>query len=549
MDEATFNSLKSAGFSVKSSVVQTSAADQTKTVADPSDAYRSLVYVWLKSRAVCNGEQFVKDFDSIIDTVNFTNLLIPFSPSMSQLQYNFYKAEAELPGITAQFSKTLVGGLLRKQPTLKLPDDVEKDAAKWLMHEFGKDDSAMSAFLDAALWEEVQTSRAWIFVDYPRIDEEMSIEDRKAIKPYPVLHRAENIINTRTRTDPNGRTVLDRVIVKGYQQRYDDDIYEFHPKYVETVWVHELTPDGKYQVRVFELEDSREAVGVQGGHTIVNNAKRPVFKLIDTIPVIINDKPVMVIPAWPLNGSVDGTIPLLTPIIDKEIALYNKISRRNHLMYGAATYTPVICSSMDDAKFDQIVSGGLGSWILLPNPEDKADVLKTPTDALQDMEKAIASGYEEIAKLGVRMLAPEHGDQSGVALEIRNAAQTAQLGSLNLKVSNTMRQVICFMLNWYYDIELKAADIDFELSSDFNPMPHGADWLRLATEWYQQGLIPRTIWLLILKQNDLLPPDYDDDEGQIEISKDESIITPKDQFNQKQSDFANQMNTKLKGKQ
>ena len=74
-----------------------------KTVGDPNAAYESLKAVWERSRAVCTGEKFVKDYDGLLDVYSFSNLLLPFSPSMSQEQYNFYKAEAELPGITAQF--------------------------------------------------------------------------------------------------------------------------------------------------------------------------------------------------------------------------------------------------------------------------------------------------------------------------------------------------------------------------------------------------------------------------------------------------------------
>ena len=140
-----------------------------KTVADPNASYESLKSLWNKSRAVCSGERFVKDFDGLIDVQKFSNLLIPFSPSMTQTQYNFYKAEAELPGITAQFSKLLVGGLLRKQPTLTLPDDVPADAMDWIMNQFAKDGAPLSAFLDQALFEEIQTSRAWVLIDHPNI--------------------------------------------------------------------------------------------------------------------------------------------------------------------------------------------------------------------------------------------------------------------------------------------------------------------------------------------------------------------------------------------
>jgi len=173
---------------------------------------------------------------------------------------------------------------------------------------------------------------------------------------------------------------------------------------------------------------------------------------------------------------------------------------------------------MDDEEFAAVVEAGLGSWLKLPSGST-ATVLETPTAALSDMDTAIAAGIEEMAKLGIRMLTPET-EQSGVALELRNASQTAQLGALNNKVSHTMKQVIAFMINWRYGYDLKAADIKFALSTDFQPLPLGEGWLRLATEWLQQGLISRSTWLALLKHNDIIAPDYNDDEGKMEIEED-----------------------------
>lgn len=492
-----------------------------KTVSDPNASYESLKPLWNKSRAVCSGERFVKDYDSVVDVHTFTNLLIPFSPSMSQSQYNFYKAEAELPGITAQFSKMIVGGLLRKQPILTIPDKLPQaeDIRNWILNEFGRDDSPLVAFLDSALWEEVQTSRAWVFVDYPAIQnpEALSKRDFLKYKPYPLLQPAENIINWRTRQDSFGKTVLDRVIVRGYSEDFTRN--EFHPEFKDTVWVHELDESNLYRIRKYVRKDPVSNIPVVAGQQQKNPSfNKATFELVETLSNIMsNGKRLDMIPAWPLNGSIDALEPMLSPIIDKEIALYNKISRRNHLLYGAATYTPVISSDMTDDDFDSIVNSGLGTWVKL-RQGDTASILETPTDALQDMDRAIASSIEEMAKLGIRMLTPETA-QSGIALEIRNAAQTAQLGTLNNKVSNIMRQVITFMINWRYNLDIKASDINFSLSADFNPTPLGADWLRLATEWYQQGLIPRSIWLDILKHNDIISPDYDDQEGIKEIQE------------------------------
>ena len=499
-------------------IVGNATSGAVKTVGDPCASYESLQHLWKRSRAVCRGERFVKALDAVVDQHGFKNLLIPFSPSMTQQQYDFYKAEAELPGISAEFAKTLVGGLLRKQPTIKLPEHVPAEAHEWIKHTFSKDEGSLLSFLDEALWEEVQTSRAWVFVDYPVVNDELSLDEAKALRPYPVLHQGESIINWRTRSASNGITILDRVIVRGFTEEYDDDTYEFHPKFVETIWVHEINDSGHYQIRIFKNLAENTSPVVQNGDKQIQPENKVMFQLSDTIRVLKNGEPLSIIPAWPVNGVIEPGEPLLTSIIDKEIALYNKISRRNHLLYGAATYTPVLCTEISDEQFEEIVNSGLGSWIRLRSG-DKADVLKTPTEALQDMDRAIKEGYAEIAQLGVRMLSPEVA-QSGVALELRNASQNAKLGSLNNRISHVFRQVIAFMISWRYNIELNVSDIEFCLSEDFNPLPLGEGWLRLVTEWYQQGLIPRSIWLLNLKQNDLIPPDYDDEEGMMQIQKD-----------------------------
>jgi hypothetical protein len=521
------------------------AAKTTKTVASPNAQYESVKRLWDISRAMCNGERYVKEFDGELDVNTFTNLLIPFSPSMTQEQYNFYKAEAELPGITAQFAKMLVGGLLRKQPVLTLPEGVPEGAADWIMNSFSQDGTSITSWLDKALTEEIQTSRGWLHVSYPHVasPEDLSSEERLAICPYATLWSADTVINWSTAPGVNGKEHLKYVVLRGYEEVLE--VGEYHPTLRDTVWVHELDEAGFYQIRTYHSKRVVSNAPIVNGVQYLNPGDAPEGFEEDTTvspftEIMMNGKRLAYIPAWPLNGNFDVAAPLLSAIIDKEIALYNKMSRRNHLLYGAATYTPVIMSDMTDDDFDDVVSGGLGTWIRLRRG-DSVDCLKTPTDALQDMDRAIASSIEEMAKLGLRMLSPESA-QSGVALEIRNAAQTAQLGTLNTKISDTMKQVVVMMLNWRYKLTLTESDIDFKLSSDFNPIPLGADWLRLATEWYQEGLIPRSIWLQILKHNDMIAPDYDDEEGTKEINGDD-LLLPK-AGDKGTSDFANKLEPK-----
>jgi len=503
------------------------ASDKLKGVSDPNAAYQTMIDSWKKNRAVCSGQQAVKAYDSILDVQSFNNLLIPFSPSMGKKQYEFYKAEAELPGIVSQFSKMIVGGLLRKSPSLELPEDLEEDALNWISNNFAEDDSSLVSFMDSALWDELQTSRSWVYLDYPVISDPDALdrEDLKKVKPFPVLWKGENVINWRTGKDEYGKTFLKSLIVRGYTEVFQDkdNMPAFHPSYVDTVWVHHVGDDNKYRIYVFQEQQDDTNVPVANGQKQTNYEKhKKTFKLEDVKDSFkINGESLNYIPAWPLNGQIEPMTPIISPLVDKEVALYNKVSRRNHLLYGAATYTPVIYSDMSDDDFDEVVSAGLGSWVRLGR-EDKADILATPTEALQDMDRAIAASIEEMAKLGIRMLTPESA-QSGVALEIRNAAQNAQLGSLNIKVSATIKKVITCMINWHYGTDYGEDDIEFTLSNDFNPVPLGADWLRLATEWYENGLIPRSVWILILRQNDMLPADYDDEEGESEINQDQLI--------------------------
>jgi hypothetical protein len=514
-----------------SNVTTTNSKPATKTVGDPIDSYFSMRDTWDKARAVLNGQGYAKAYDEVLDVINYKNLLVPFSPGMAQPQFNFYKAEAELPGLVAQYAKVLVGGLLRKQPQMVLPDSVKEEAQNWITNSAGADGSSLLSLLDTAIWEELQTSRAWLLVDHPVVTEAemnaMSAEDKKAINPYIVLLRAENVINWRRGKHRTTRAnVLSKFTIRYYAETYTDN-NPHHPELIDTVMDYALDKDGYCVVTKYTRQSQGDSIKVINGVNQSNYKDNQNAQWLagGTTHLLMQGEKIDFIPAFPLNGAVELQEPILQPLIDREIGLYNKISRRNHLLYGAATYTPVISGNLSEDDQDAIVGSGLGSWIFLPDG-GKADVLKTPSEALKDMESSITATIEEMARMGIRMLSPEGTSaESGVSLEIRNAAQTAQLGLLNNKISKTMQMIIKVLIKWKYGIDVKVEEIEFTLSQDFNPTPVGADWMRLVTEWYTSGLIPRSVWLSIGKHNDVIPTDYDDKKGQDEIMKDPLVAT------------------------
>jgi len=495
----------------------------------PNDEYLSQVNEWKRNRAVIQGPSYTKDYDTVPST---DNLLLPFNPTMTQSQYDFYKAEAEVPGVTSEFSKMIIGGLLRKQPLLEI-DNAPEGAKAWILDDIAGDNSNLLSFLGSALWEELQTSRAWIQIDYPMVDlDSLSPEDRREVKPYPVLHTAENIINWSTSTNLKGQVKLDQLITRYFTLDYDANS-PYHPKYVDSVQVHKLDENGLYVIENFIRNTSDTPSFIDGSidyqfdqltdEWVSQGVNENLMKNGDRMDFI---------PFFPLNGSIDTLDPMMTPIVNREIALYNKISRRNHLLYLSATYTPVVKSdSLTEAEKNDLVKQGLGTWMFV-NKDDTVETLQTPTDALKDMEAAIKNGYDELTRIGVKMLSlePNNSDQSGVALSLRNASQNAALATLNAKVSESMKKIIKHLINWRYDLDVKETDIRFTLSGDFNPAPRGADWMRLITEWYSGGLIPRTAFIELAKSNDALPTDYDDIGGQDEISRDDRIISPREQY-------------------
>jgi len=506
------------------------------SVGTPSYQYDSIRSTWAKCRAVVRGQEAVKAHDEIVHDIdhdgNKRNILLPFSPTMDQNQYNFYKDEAELPGVTAQYARSMTGALLRKESNLELPDEIPEtlriEMIDWIRHRFTSDNQSLFHFLDDAVWEEMQTSYSWIYVDVPSVSpeetENMTPKQANYVKPYPSLISAENVINVIEGYHPvTGLPAMTRFITRFYTPVYKND-NPWHPTLVSTVRDHYIDREGFLVVDEYRKENNSTATA-QGGE-ITDNSLKPGkegieetgYELYETFKPQQFGKRLARIPAWPLDGETHIEEPILLTFVNREIGLYNKISRRNHLMYGAATYTPIFIGDIEEGEQQKIASQGLGTMMFLPSGVT-ADVLTPPTAALSDMKDSIEQTLEELAKLGIRMLAPET-TESGIALELRNSSQTATLGTLNMKISNTMRSVIAFMINWRYDLELTAEDIDFAMSKDFSPQAQGEDGMRLVTEWYQMGLIPRSVFINIAKENDFIPGDYNDEKGVSEIRAD-----------------------------
>ena len=531
--------------------------DGVQKIALPRAEYAAMRPVWDRIRAVLGGETEAKDFDGELRH-DGTNLLVPFSPKMKDDPWRFYLSEAELPGIVRQFARTIIGGMLRKPVAFSFPSDsgltdVQRvQAERWLKESIGTDGSSLLAFLDEVLWHELNNSRTWIQVNHPGPNALMP--DGGPPAPYPRLVPGENVVNWRVSEDPaTRRRRLTQVVVLESIEREPKDDTDFHPGREDRAYVHELDATGLYRVRTFALRREDGAPYDTGPETGPLDRSQAVGGELVTGPVASGGKWTLIdtdeqitlggarldfIPLWPLNGSVDLQRPFMEAFVDREIGLYNKISRRNHLLYGAATYTPWIKSdelAQDENKQRSIVNAGLGSWIFLDPEDGNADlgIMQTPTEALQSYEAAIKQTIDELTRMGIRMLAEENAE-SGVAVELHNAGPVAQLAALSRLVSQTLSKVLSFMVQWRYRLA-ETPEISAFLSTDFSAVPVGEDYMRLATEMYMDGAVPRSLWLSVLKANDMLPADYDDEDAPKEIADDPVLKMIRDQLEKMQS--------------
>jgi len=453
------------------------------------NSYNELALRWKKNKIFTSGQDNVRAFDISMGTSPKDRFLIPFSENMEQEKYQFYVSESEFPGFAAEFARLVVNGLTRKEPIMKLgfDDNMNQEIREWILSDFGEDGMPFLALAARVIDDYLKTDHAWVYVETPDEDGEM---------PRAKYIHSENVVNWQL-GDKDQLTLL---VTRSYVQD-PDSRDEFNPEMLPLYTIHRLK-DGIYNFEVLKEDGTSWDGSVKMG-------------------VQYNGKPLDFIPAWPIGGNICPGTSVLQPIIDKDVSLYNKMSRRNHLLYGSTAFTPIVYSDKKAEDINKYTRQGLGRWLHL-GKEDKAEHLAMPTEGLKYMQEAISDNIDEMGRMGIRMLSPE-GNQSGVALQLRNASQVAKLGAVQTVISNTFSDIIRFMISFRYKIDVAFGQFDLGLSDDFQLQSTSKDILEFFTGLYERSLVPRSEWLRLLHQNGLISDNYDDEKGKLEIAEDEMV--------------------------
>ena len=473
------------------------------SVGDPNRVYDSLAPHYRVNKAVVGGASEVKKLDRSVMS-DGSNLLLPFSPAMTAASYDWYKNLSEFPGFTDQYTQVLVSGLVRKDPALTIEGvDDSEERLDWILNDFTRDGNSLDGFLKMALKEEMTTSRAFIQVNYP------ASGDRKLA--YPTLIYGEQVINWRATDNQLSLLVVKKNVLVDYSEAEISNNAQlvYHQKNVERVYVHRLN-EGLYEVREYRhsSEDNVMPKGIVDGRP--DDASSP-YSGTDWIlhaveeNIRIGSERLDFLPLFPLNGEVEPKVPLISHMIERELTLYNLLSRSNYLLYNSAAYTPIFYGDFSEDQATLVEERGIGRMLFLPEGA-RAEILSSPIEALDSYLNRIQQTVEDMAKLGARIINAElQTHQSGTAVNSARAPQVSQLSSLSGSVSSQLRKVIVLMIRWSYPGETPV--VDFKLSPDYEDDVLGVEWARLFGEWYDKGIFPEGYFTRFLRNEGVLRVD------------------------------------------
>ena len=500
----------------------------TSPVATFHPHYLSNLHHWMRNRAVVSGTSSVLEWDRFVNNNAYTNMLVPFSAKMTQENYDIYKSEAEFPELTGEYIRIVLGGLLRKEPSISYEDssDIFPNTPELL------------PMVQSAVEEELTTNRCWVAVYW----------NSQLQKALPRVYRGENVINWQQDLDNNLLRVVIRYLYPHYENYQTDHLWMIEDHYLaynqeyEQVCYHldtyredrdlQTTPEivnpNLYNINIQEELNRLRATTTPGAFTKYFESEKVSYSLFSSVVPLKHGEPLTEIPVIPLNGHITPITPMISGMVHKELALYNKTSRRNHLLYSSGILTPMVFASSSQEVEDQL-DRGLGTIWILP-VDSKVDILQTPTGALSDFESAIGQNVESISRLGIRLLSNDNTyAQSGVALTLRNSPQIAQLSLFNTRVSRQFEKILNLLEDYNRNPMAEPRKMSFSLTQDFDPTPLGSEWLRLITEMYESKMLPRSAWIDALKRNDILADSYNDQEGVQEIQQD-PLVYPQTNF-------------------
>lgn len=316
--------------------------------------------------------------------------------------YAAYQTRAQFPDILQPTLDGMVGLIHRVEAQIEMPESMEP-----LWERATKDGLPLEAFHRNITRELLLTARYGVLVDAPR---------EGADVPFLAGYKAESIINWAA---------------------VDHDLYVLD----ETGW--KITDDEFEWEEVTEYRVLRFGQGTGYTQQLTDDEGNP----IETVaPSARGNKALTEIPfvvAGPRDLSLTPEAPPLLGVARASLAIYRLDADWRHQLYQSGQDTLIYTGVTDRSAIPKHV--GAGVYVTLPF-QAKAEYIGPSCKGIEAHERAMASERQNAVAAGARMFdtKKQSGVESGEALRLRQAAETATLTTVALSSAACLEKALRF---------------------------------------------------------------------------------------------------------
>jgi hypothetical protein len=391
--------------------------------------------------------------------------------------------------------------VFRKPMDTQCPDTLRE-----MLKDVSQDGRDLHMFTMDVMQDVLEVGRSGLFVDYPVVQENMTMADIKKNNLRPVIknYKAENVINWKVKPI-NGSGTLAMVVLQEEQVVGGDEFEEE----CETVYrVLDLVPvdnEYRYRVRLFKIEKDP-------------TTKELIEVVLWSSTPMVNGKPLSYIPFVFIGTdsvSCDADNPPLIDLVDVNLSHYRVTADYEHGCHFTGLPTPVISGHTaepdEDGKAMTFNIGSTTAWVFR-NPQTKAAYLEFTGQGLSALEKNLARKENQMAILGARMLeAQRTTTESANTATIRQGGEQSMLAS----IAATISIGLTIAMRWFAEFAgIDGTDVKIQLNKDFFPFPMDSLMMTAYVAAWQNSAISYETMYALLKRAEVVPQERSADEEQ-----------------------------------
>lgn len=408
------------------------------SVSEQHPEYARYIDVWQQTRDAVQGAIAIKAGKA-------KYLPVPDSEEEGRLgygtetaRYKKYLQRAIYTNFCGRTKNALVGAAFRRDPVISLPTGLD-----YLGEDATGDGISLIQFAKDQLSDLLETGRTLFLVDYPAVEDGLSVEDVRSRKLQASIipYKAEQVINWKT-ANVNGRQMLTLVVLK---EQYIEDDDEFGHETKDQYRVLRLREDG-YTQQLYRDEQpfTEEAYAIRANGT-----------KWDKIPVVIvgskNNDP-----------SVDDA-----PLAD--IAAVNVGHYRNSADYEEGVFitgqpTLFVTHSLSHEQWLEFNPNGikLGSRQGFVLGETGSATL-VQADSNNAASEAMKQKALDMIAIGARIITDRGQNETAEAARIRFSSENSVLGD----VVGNLSEAIFTCIEYCGEFMGANGEIEFEINSEF----------------------------------------------------------------------------------